>query len=149
MLEIFFFQFFLFFPFYSIVLFNIFFRYDWPSEQASNGAVQNPNTHWGMGFSIARRLHYNPRLHLKHKEPLDLIMSKYFDVIIYGNVHRGMPFWSSVIQAGYQKHQIILFNGEDWHGWRQIEHQQASHKLLDLGTYFLREIPDDCPEFDD
>lgn len=99
-----------------------------------------------MGFSIARRLHYDPRLHLKDKEPLELIVSKHFDVIIYGNVHRGMPFWSDVIEAGYEKHQIILLNGEDWHGWRQIEKQQASHQLLDLGTYFLREIPDDCPQ---
>lgn len=102
-----------------------------------------------MGFSIARRLHYNPYLHLKNSTAASqLIASKYFDVIIYGNVHRGMPFWSSVISAGYQKHQIILFNGEDWHGWRQIEKQHTTHKLLDLGTYFLREMPDDCPEFE-
>jgi hypothetical protein len=125
-------------------------RYDWPSDQPSNGAVQNPNTHWGMGFTVARRLHYIPHLHLKNATTATkLIMSKYFDVIIYGNVHRGMPFWSSVISAGYRKHQIILLNGEDWHGWKYVEKEQATLKLLDKGTYFMREIPDGCPLMDD
>ena len=65
-------------------------RYSWPSDTASNGAVQNPNLHWGMGFSVARRLDYIPHSHLRNiTAATDLILKKQFDVIVFGNVHRG------------------------------------------------------------
>ena len=62
----------------------------WPSDTLSNGAVSNPITHWGMGFSVARRLNYLPHSHLRNiSAATDLILAKHFDVIIFGNVHRG------------------------------------------------------------
>jgi hypothetical protein len=123
------------------------YMFDWPSDTPSNGAVQNPNKHWGMGFSISRRLHYTPDNHLRNQSgAVDLITSRFFDVVIYGNAHRGLPLWYAVQKAKYEKEQVIVFNGEDWHGWKQVEAQQEEFGILDRATYFLRELPDGCPE---
>lgn len=43
------------------------------------------------------------------------IANKEFDVVIYGNVHRGMPFFTKVSEV-YAPSEIILFCGEDLRG---------------------------------
>ena len=77
-----------------------------------------------MGFSVARRLGYMPDRHLKEaQECAAKIMAKEFDLIIYGNAWRGLPLWWAVTKAGYTKDQVLALNGEDWHGWKQVESQ--------------------------
>jgi len=123
------------------------YMYHWSTDSPSNGAVANPNKHWGMGFSVARRLPYREDRHLKNISAAEsMILAKSFDVVIYGNAHRGMPLFSTVMKAGYSKERILVLNGEDWHGWKQVEEQQADLKILDKTTYFLRELPESCPE---
>ena len=148
------------------------YMYAWPSDTPSNSAAANPNKHWGMGFSVARRLDYYPRTHLRNQTiAVDLILAKYFDVVIFGNAHRGdriskppscwrgvllttchvrcvppgMPLWSAVSKAKYPQSDILAFNGEDWHAWKQVETQHKEFRILDRATYFLRELPDGCP----
>ena len=70
---------------------------------------------------------------------------RFFDVIIYANAHRGLPLWHTVKAAKYPRSQVIAFNGEDWHGWKQVEEQQEEFGVLDQTSYFLREFPDGCP----
>jgi hypothetical protein len=70
-----------------------------------------------MGFTVARRLPYIPQLHIRNQTAaIDLILSHYFDLIIYGNAHRGLPLWYAVVKAAYPQSKVIVFNGEDWHG---------------------------------
>lgn len=122
------------------------YMYHWPTNSPSNGAVANPNKHWGMGFSVARRLPYREDRHLKNLTAAEgMIAAGAFDVVIFGNANRGMPLFPAVLKAGYTKECVLVFNGEDWHGWKQVEEQQKELQILDKATYFLRELPDYCP----
>ena len=64
-----------------------------------------------------------------------------FDLVVFGSVHRGLPFWAEV-QASYARRDIAFLDGEDDHlgGWGA-----PSARLFDKGHYFMREIPDGCP----
>jgi hypothetical protein len=42
------------------------------------------------------------------------ITNKYYDLIIYGSFHRGMPYYPLVSQI-YKPEEIILLCGEDSH----------------------------------
>jgi hypothetical protein len=44
----------------------------------------------------------------------DNIKNKYYDLIIYGSYHRGMPYYSLISQI-YKPENIILMCGEDLH----------------------------------
>jgi hypothetical protein len=44
----------------------------------------------------------------------EYIKNKYFDIIIYGSYHRGMPFFDNVNKI-YKPNEIILLCGEDIH----------------------------------
>ena len=43
-----------------------------------------------------------------------LIKNKYFDIVIYGSYHRGMPFFDLVNQF-YTPNDIVMICGEDIH----------------------------------
>jgi len=68
---------------------------------------------YGKGFSYTRLLSK-----VDSRDPeRDLtltrdIQSRRYDVIVYGSVHRGMPFWE-LVNKHYEKHEILLFCGED------------------------------------
>lgn len=38
-----------------------------------------------------------------------------YDIVIYGSIHRGMPFWD-LVNKHYASSEIVLFCGEDLHG---------------------------------
>lgn len=57
------------------------------------------------------------------------ILQKEFDLIIYGSVHRGMPFYADVLKA-YEPEKIVYFCGEDFHAC----------SLTHLQNFFLREF---------
>jgi hypothetical protein len=48
------------------------------------------------------------------------IAHKVYDLVIYGSVHRGMPFYKQVASV-YEPHQIILLCGEDIHDTHWID----------------------------
>jgi hypothetical protein len=58
------------------------------------------------------------------------IKNKKYDLIIYGNYHRGMPFYDLVKQV-YESHKIILLCGEDIHCCNFFEYNE---------TVFVREL---------
>jgi hypothetical protein len=77
---------------------------------------KNFNCHhlYGKGITYSRLLDEN-----LHNEDLDKtieenIKNKYYDIIIYGSYHRGMPFYSLVNKI-YENTEIILLCGEDIH----------------------------------
>lgn len=62
------------------------------------------------------------------------IKSKKYDAVVYGNVHRGLPFFD-LVKASYPADNIILICGED-------EHPECQLKLLGSEGYnvFIREL---------
>ena len=41
------------------------------------------------------------------------IEARRWDLIVYPQVHRGMPFWS-IVKQYYNKERIVLIDAEDW-----------------------------------
>lgn len=89
--------------------------HDYPqvSHLYENCSIPNASL-YGKGMTYAKLL--DPSL---HDDRLDAtvekdIADKVYDLIIYGSVHRGMPFYEQVASI-YEPHQIILLCGEDIH----------------------------------
>jgi hypothetical protein len=54
-----------------------------------------------------------------HNDEKDLtvekdIIDKKYDIVVYGNIHRGMPFFE-LVNKSYSPNEIILLCGEDIH----------------------------------
>jgi hypothetical protein len=75
-----------------------------------------------------------------HKNDFDTniqndILNKYYDIVIYGNYHRGMPFLD-IVDKVYKPNEIVLICGEDAHPCNY-------NIFLDKGYYlFIREFYD-------
>lgn len=69
---------------------------------------------YGKGISYSNLLYLSEHQFEKDRSILEDIQKHEYDLIIYGNYHRGMPFWEEVNQF-YQKNEIILLCGEDEH----------------------------------
>jgi hypothetical protein len=91
------------------------------------------NSLYGKGMSYTNLL--DPSL---HNEILDAtiiedIKNKYFDIVIYGSYHRGMPYYD-LISMIYNPNEIILLCGEDLHDCNYNYYVQKGH------TVFVREL---------
>lgn len=62
------------------------------------------------------------------------IINKYFDLIIYGSIHRCQDYLSIVL-ANYPRNKIVFVDGED--------HKNIIKYLLNRGFYFKRELSDE------
>jgi hypothetical protein len=88
---------------------------------------------YGKGMSYTNLL--DPAL---HDEALDAtlvadIKAKYYDLIIFGSYHRGMPYYD-LISKIYSADKIIIFCGEDFHDC-------DLNKYLNRGHFvFVREL---------
>lgn len=70
-----------------------------------------PERNYGRGFTYSRILP------VSSKPPpvqVDEIRNHAFDLIVYGSVHRGLPYWNEVHEA-YRPHEIVMLCGEDDH----------------------------------
>lgn len=68
-----------------------------------------PTSLYGRGMSYTRILP------VSSKSPLVLLSElkeKAFDLIVYGSIHRGMPYWD-IVSKHYNPNEIILLCGED------------------------------------
>ena len=61
------------------------------------------------------------------------IRNKYYDIIVYGSYHRGMPYYGVVSQI-YDPSEIILLCGEDLHACNNDIFVKKGH------TVFVREL---------
>lgn len=61
------------------------------------------------------------------------INNKYYDVVIYGSYHRGMPYYD-LISNIYKPNEIILICGEDLHNCNYNEYTDKGHFV------FVREL---------
>jgi hypothetical protein len=91
------------------------------------------NSLYGKGITYTNLLDSNTRndaLDARLKRDID---TKYYDVVIYGSYHRGMPYYDLVNKI-YDPDKIILICGED-------EHNCSYKHWVDCGHHvFVREL---------
>lgn len=86
---------------------------------------------WGKGFTIGGTLPDRSLLNRNPEYIQDLIISKYFDVIIYGSIWRCDDYLNLVLQY-YPKNRIIYIDGEDA--------VDCNISYVNTGMYFKREL---------
>jgi hypothetical protein len=72
------------------------------------------NILYGKGITYSNLLESSERDDRNDLAIVEKIKSYYFDLIVYGSYHRGMPFLD-VVNESYSPNQIILLCGEDDH----------------------------------
>lgn len=88
---------------------------------------------YGKGISYTNLL--EPILHNTDLDStiIEDIKNKYYDIIIYGSYHRGMPYYDLISQI-YNSDKIILLCGEDLHTCNYHEYLNKGHFI------FVREL---------
>lgn len=109
---------------------------------------------YGMGFTIANRISINKRKIHTFDEAKENIITKFYDVIIFGSIRRS-NLLLSVACNHYPKNKIIFIDGEDEDfsirlGYRMKglikapmffrKYRQQAINLSNKGLYFKREL---------
>jgi hypothetical protein len=94
--------------------------HDYPRINHLYKTNQNLDSLYGKGMTYTNLLSRE-----MHNDEKDLfveqdIIDKKYDIIVYGNIHRGMPFFEQVSKS-YLPNEIILLCGEDIHLCREGE----------------------------
>ena len=74
----------------------------------------NYSSLYGKGITYTNLLDQSLHDHDNDDTIIQDIQNKYYDIVIYGSYHRGMPFYDKVTQL-YSPGQIILLCGEETH----------------------------------
>ena len=118
----------------------------------------------GLGYTWGHRLRNNTNFHnsLNRADIRKGILQKRWDLIVYPQVHRGMPYWD-LVKASYNRGEIILIDAEDWSAGKNLLVEFLHHQgeenmplqwpplnsdwraLFHQGIYFKREL-DTCPD---
>lgn len=80
----------------------------------------NTDSLYGMGFTYSRTLDSSMRDSTRDTNVESDIRNKKYDIVVYGSVHRGMPYWDLVKEV-YPKDKIIMICGEDIHDATQCK----------------------------
>lgn len=96
-----------------------------------------PSTLYGKGFTYSRILPVSAKPLPIH---IDDLRTGAFDLVVYGSLHRGLPYWDEVTRA-YPPERIILLCGEDC-DWNQPHHTcLPGRELAQRGFHvFIREL---------
>jgi hypothetical protein len=93
-----------------------------------------PKTLYGKGFTYSRVLPVSAK---PPPVQIDEVRNRSFDLIVYGSIHRGLPYWEEVT-AAYPPERIVLLCGEDCEG---ISHTCFGKDLANKGFHvFIREL---------
>jgi hypothetical protein len=88
---------------------------------------------YGKGITYTNLLDENLHDDLMDNSILPDIISKKYDIIIYGSFHRGIPFYD-VVSNVYKPNEIILLCGEDDHVCCHSRLTERGHRV------FVREL---------
>jgi hypothetical protein len=88
-----------------------------------------PEMLYGKGFSYTRILPVSAK---SPPVTLEEIQSHAFDLVVYGSVHRGLPYLEEVKRV-YHPNEIVFLCGDDVCHTCATEHESASH-------WFIREL---------
>jgi len=93
----------------------------------------NCKSMYGKGITYTNLL--DPKLHNDNLDNTIIhdIKNKYYDIIIYGSYHRGMPYYD-LISKIYKSNEIILLCGEDLHKCNYHDYVKKGHSV------FVREL---------
>lgn len=88
---------------------------------------------YGRGYSYTNLL--EPSLHHKDSDRTleSDIKNMRYDLIVYGNLHRGMPYYD-LVEKVYPGNKIVLLCGEDTHSCKYEKYVEKGHIL------FIREM---------
>ena len=121
--------------------------YEYPLDKMwTRNETTNYFQHKLYGLGYGYKLCLSDYLHLYKRDKIELanettiennIKMKKYSLIIYGSILRENRFYSLVKQY-YESSRVVLLDGED--EGKDIRRRN----FTDWGTYFLREIPDDC-----
>jgi len=89
----------------------------------------NPISLYGKGFSLFAKLNHTPNVE-NQEIIIEKIRSKFYDLIIFGSVHRDLSYLE-LVKNIYSKNQVYFIDGED--GYDCLDF------LFDYGVYFKRE----------
>jgi hypothetical protein len=89
---------------------------EWPSVEHlyTNFPEELVHNLYGKGFHVARTLSDSYQTPLTPEEVLQGIQAKKWDIILYGSVHRGLPFLEEVTTT-YPPERVAFVCGEDQH----------------------------------
>lgn len=88
---------------------------------------------YGKGFTYSKLVDDELRDDELDNNLIDKIKNKYFDIIIYGSYHRGMPHYDLICEI-YKPDEIILLCGEDIHNCDYNNYVEKGHHV------FVREL---------
>lgn len=92
---------------------------------------------YGKGFSYTDLLNHNNHNNTYDSDIIDLINKKYFDIVIFGSIHRMKN--SELIESIYEKNRLIYLCGEDFHNGSL--NCPRVNNIVQNGSYiFVREI---------
>ncbi len=96
-----------------------------------------PEQLYGKGFTYSRILPVSAK---PLPVTIDELRNGSFDLVVYGSLHRGMPYWEEVVKA-YPPNRIVLLCGEDCDEPNQAQHVCVGQQYADKGFHvFIREL---------
>jgi hypothetical protein len=91
---------------------------------------------YGRGFTYTRIL---PTYMKSSPVHIDEIRNRSFDIIVYGSLHRGLPYWEEVNNV-YKPHEIVMLCGEDCDDKQNYHSKCSGIKFGNKGyNVFIRE----------
>lgn len=99
--------------------------------------IGNRRNLYGKGFTYSKTINSELFLDLSENTIINNINNKFYDAVIYGSYHRGMPFFD-IVKQNYDDSKIILLCGEDIHRCIDIKNKYKfkNHHF----TLFIREL---------
>ena len=88
---------------------------------------------YGKGITYTNLLNNIFHNNILDNNIMEYIQNKYYDIIIYGSYHRGMPYYDLVCKI-YKPNEIILLCGEDIHCCDYNKYIEKGHSV------FVREL---------
>jgi hypothetical protein len=95
---------------------------------------------YSKGFTYSRILPVSSKPQPIH---INEVIEGSFDLVVYGSIHRGMPYWNEVTSS-YPPSKIILLCGEDCDANTPNQHVCFGKELAQKGfNVFIRELGND------
>ena len=112
--------------------------YDYPKiSHIYKDSTIEYNKLYGRGMTYSNLL--NQELHTELNDDIITknIKENYYDIIIYGSCHRGLPFYDLIVKY-YKSNNIILLCGEDTH--KKIHRKRICNFIKLKHNIFIREL---------
>jgi hypothetical protein len=104
----------------------------WHLYDSCTDEMWNKGMHRTNLFTLFRKL---SDLNVDRTNISQKILDRYFDKIIYGNIHRNKDYMDEVTKS-YNRNDIIMLDGED--------HQEIDYHMAHFGRYYKRELITPC-----